>query len=358
MPVVTPVVLSGGSGTRLWPASKAASPKQLHRLIGDDTLIQGTLKRVAQGPDAPFGSAVVICNRAYALQTRQQLAQVDPPPLLILEPFGRNTAACAAVAAAWMISSGNPEGLVLLAASDHHMEDPAPFRKAVADAADAAADGWFVTFGIKPTSPHTGYGYVRRGAPLGPVFEAAAFVEKPNLETAEQYVADGGYYWNAGYFLFRADRMWREMEQRQPKIAAAAKAALTKGDHSDGMILLDSAAFDACPSDSIDYAIMEKADRVALAPVDAAWSDLGSWASIWEASAKDAAGNAVSGDALLIGSSGCLVSSDGPMVAVVDGLDLVVVVKDGAVLVARRDQAQKVKAVVEALKSAGREELL
>ncbi len=358
MPVVTPVVLSGGAGTRLWPASRVASPKQLHRLVGDYSLLQGTLKRVSQGADAPFGPGVVICNRAYAQETRQQLAGIDPAPLLILEPFGRNTAACAAVAAAWKIQEGDPEGLVLLAASDHHMADPAPFRRAVAAAVDAAIEGWIVTFGIKPTAPETGFGYVRRGPALGGVFESAGFVEKPDLETARSYLADGSYYWNASYFLFRADRMWREMEERQPRIAEAAMAALKAGERRDGMIHLDETAFDACPSDSIDYAVMEKADRIALAPVDADWSDLGSWAAIWEASAKDAAGNAVAGEAVLLGSSGCLVNSDGPMVAVIDGLDLVVVVKDGAVLVAPRNQAQKVKAVVEALKAAGRADLL
>ena len=358
MAVVTPVVLSGGSGTRLWPASRTASPKQLHRLVGEHTLLQGTMLRVGQGADAPFGPAVVICNRAYAEQTRQQLEAIQPPPLLILEPFGRNTAACAAVAAAWKMQQGDPEGLVLLAASDHHMADPAPFRAAVASAVEAALDGWIVTFGIKPTAPETGFGYVRRGAPLGPVFESAGFVEKPNLETARSYLVAGDYFWNASYFLFRADRMWSDMQRLQPAIAEAAMAALARGERRDGMIFLDPEAFNACPSDSIDFAIMEKADKIALAPVDAPWSDLGSWAAIWEAQAKDAAGNAVSGAAQLLDSRGCLVSTDGPLVAVIDGLDLVVVVKDGAVLVAPRDSAQKVKTVVEALRAAGREDLL
>ena len=358
MAVVTPVVLSGGSGTRLWPASRTASPKQLHRLVGEHTLLQETLLRVVQGPDAPFGPAVVICNRAYAEQTRQQLQAVQPPPLLILEPFGRNTAACAAVTAAWKILEGDPEGLVLLAASDHHMADPAPFRTAVASAVEAARDGWIVTFGIKPTAPETGFGYVRRGLALGPIFESAGFVEKPNLKTAQAYLADGGYFWNASYFLFRADRMWSEMQRLQPKIAETAMAALTRAERRDGMIFLDPEAFDACPSDSIDFAIMEKADRIALAPVDAAWSDLGSWAAIWEESEKDASGNAVSGAAQLLDSRGCLVSTDGPLVAIIDGLDLLVVVKDGAVLVAPRESAQKVKSVVEALRAAGREDLL
>ena len=357
MSIVTPVVLSGGAGTRLWPASRAAHPKQLHRLVGDVSLMQATLARVAPGPGSPFGPAVVIGNHAYAEQTRAQFEGLDPEPLLILEPFGRNTAACAAVAAAWKAES-DPEGLILLAAADHHMPDPAPFRRAVASAVEAARSGRIVTFGVKPSHPETGYGYIRQGAPLGEVFEAAAFVEKPDVATAEGYLADGGYYWNAGYFLFRADRMLEEMDRLQPAIAQASRAALAAARRTPGVIALDAAAFEACPSDSIDYAIMEKTPLVAMAPVDAAWSDLGSWAAIWDASPKGPGGHVLSGDTVVIGGQGCLVHSDGPTVAVVDGLDLIVVVKDGAVLVAPRRGAQRVKAVVEALKAAGRHDLL
>jgi mannose-1-phosphate guanylyltransferase/mannose-1-phosphate guanylyltransferase/mannose-6-phosphate isomerase len=305
-----------------------------------------------------FGTAVIITNVAHADETRRQLGRLEPTPRLILEPVGRNTAACAAVAALWKARQGEPQGLVLLAASDHHMPDPSAFRRAVAAAMDAAQDGWLVTFGIKPAWPETGYGYVRKGAALGAIFEAAAFVEKPDLATAEGYLADGGYYWNASYFLFRADRMIEELERRQPAILQAAEASLAAASETEGAIALDADAFAACPSDSIDYAVMEKADRVALSTVDAAWSDLGSWDSIWDASPKDAAGNASTGEVLFHDTQGCLVRTDGPVVAVIDAQDLIVIVENGAVLVAPRRSAQKVKAVVEALKRAGREDLI
>jgi mannose-1-phosphate guanylyltransferase/mannose-1-phosphate guanylyltransferase/mannose-6-phosphate isomerase len=356
--IITPVILSGGSGTRLWPVSRAARPKQLRPLVGETSLLAQTLERLAAAEDGLFGQAAIITNTAHLPETLRQIAGVDPPPQLILEPVGRNTAACAAIAALWKAASGDREGLVLLAASDHHMPDPAAFRRAAASAVGAARAGYLVTFGIRPTHPETGYGYVRQGPPFEGIFEAAGFVEKPDLDTARRYLADGGYYWNASYFLFRADRMIEEMKRLQPEILRAADASLARAGREGTAITLDPDAFSACPSDSIDYAIMERADRVALAPVDAAWSDLGSWAAIWDASAKDPAGNAVHGPALLLDARDCLVHSDGPMVAVVDGADLIVVVEDGAVLVAHRASAQKVKSIVDALKKAGREDLL
>ena len=358
MSIITPVILSGGSGTRLWPASRAAFPKQLLRFIGDRTLLQATLDRLSPGPDGLFGPAAILTNVAHAAETRLQIAGFDPQPVLILEPFGRNTAACAAVAAIWAIGRGDPEGLVLLAPSDHHIPDPLPFRRAAAAAVDAARSGRLVTIGIKPAHPETGYGYIRMGGPLGEIFEAAEFVEKPDLETAKAYLADGRYYWNGGYFLFRADRMLEEMARLQPDILQAARAALAAAASSPGTIALDAAAFEACPSDSIDYAIMEKTDRIAMAPLDTAWNDLGSWAAIWEASQKDASGNALFGDVLVLDANDCLVRTDGPQVTVIETRDLVVIVERGAVLVAPKDKVQKVKAIVEALRRAGRQDLI
>jgi mannose-1-phosphate guanylyltransferase/mannose-6-phosphate isomerase len=216
-----------------------------------------------------------------------------------------------------------------------------------------------VTLGVTPTRPETGYGYIRMGEPTDGVFAAEAFVEKPDAGTAQRYLDDGGYVWNAGYFLFRADRMLEEMARFQPAILAACEAAVAKAaPRGADAILLDPEAFATCPSDSIDYAIMEKAERIAVAPMDAGWSDLGSWQAVWEASARDGAGNAVAGPAVLEGSEGCLVQSDGPLVAAVGVRDLVIVVSGGAVLVAPRDQAQQVKALVERLKAEGREDLL
>lgn len=356
MAIITPVIMSGGAGTRLWPTSRGRQPKQLHRLVGEQTLLRQTLERVAPGSDGLFGRAMVICNVAYADESARQLADMDP--VLVLEPFGRNTAACAAVSAAWAVAEGDPQALILLAPADHVVANPEAFRQAVARAVPAARDGRLVTFPIKPTHAETGYGYVRLGEPLGEIFEAGEFVEKPDLPTAEAYLADGRYFWNGGYFLFRADWMLEQVRALQPAIAAASEAALAGAARNGARVALDPDAFAACPSDSIDYAIAEKVTGMAASPFEAGWSDLGSWAAIWEASTKDAAGNATAGDVLLVGAEGCLVQTDGPLVAVVEAQDLVVVVKDGAVLIVPRAQAQRVKAVVDALKAAGRTDLL
>jgi mannose-1-phosphate guanylyltransferase / mannose-6-phosphate isomerase len=356
---IVPVVMSGGAGTRLWPASRQARPKQLHKLAGERTLLQGTLDRMGAGADGLFAAPVVVCNARYADQVRAQLSGLPSPARLILEPFGRNTAAVAACAALWMAREGRPDGLILLAPSDHLMAHEEAFRAAVRRAVPAARAGRLVTLGVTPTRPETGYGYIRMGAPLGDIFEAEAFVEKPDAATARAYLEDGSYVWNAGYFLFRADRMLEEMARLQPAIVAACEKAVGLGSaQGDDALLLDPDAFAACPSDSIDYAVMEKAEAIAVAPMDAGWSDLGSWQSVWEAADQDTDGNAVAGPAILEGAHGCLVQSDGPMVALVGVTDLVVVVSDGAVIVAPRDQTQRVKAVVDRLKAEGREDLL
>ena len=359
MDAIIPVVMSGGAGTRLWPASRAANPKQLHALVGPRTLLQETMERMAPGDDGLFDAPVIVCNRAYADQVRKQLAGLPSPPRLILEPFGRNTAAVAACASAWLAAKGRPEALILLAPSDHRMAATGPFRDAVRRAAGAARDGRLVTLGVTPTRPETGFGYIRMGGALGEVFEAEAFVEKPDAATAQAYLEDGRYVWNAGYFLFRADTMLWEMRRLQPEILAACEAAVAKAaPQGADAILLDPDAFAACPAQSVDYAVMEKSEAIAVAPMDAGWSDLGSWQAVWEDSEKDLDGNAVSGPGVLTDAEGCLVRSDGPTVAVLGVKDLIVVVSDGAVLVAPRDRAQDVKMVVEALKASGREDLL
>lgn len=353
--LVHPVIMSGGAGSRLWPASRAATPKQFHALGGDRTLLRAALDRMSR--EDLFAPPIVVCNLAHAEAVRGTLGAESHGARLVLEPMGRNTAACAA-AAAVLIAEQDPQALILLAPADHLMTDPGPFQAAVEAARPAAIEGRLVTFGIAPTRPETGYGYIRTGAPLGQVREAAAFVEKPDLGTAQRYLAEGDYLWNAGYFLFRADRMIEEMERLQPGILRQAKVAVQNARRDDDQVALDAEAFAACPSDSLDYAIMEKAGCVAVAQVTGAgWDDLGSWAAVWDATPKDAAGNAAPEGSVLVEAEGCLVMSDGPTVALCGVEDLVVVVSEGAVLVTRRDASQKVKQVVDALKASGRSDL-
>ncbi len=358
MTQIIPVIMSGGAGSRLWPISRAAKPKQLHALTGERTLLRETLDRLASAPGV-FGPPVVVCSAAHEAEVRDQVADLEHPPRLILEPMGRNTAACAAVVAYWVAEQTDPTRLVLLAPADHLVASAAAFAEALRLAIPAAREGRLVSLGIRPTHAETGYGYIRLGAPYGDVFEAAQFVEKPDRQTAERYLAHGGYLWNGGYFLFRADRMIEEMERHAPAIAARAREAMRRGETTPaGGLLLDAEAFAAAPADSIDYAIMEKTDRIAVAPLDAGWSDVGSWASVWDASSKDDDGNVLSGDVMAFGASGCFVRTDGPMVATVAVNDLIVIASADAVLVVSRSETQDVKKIVARLTEMKRKELL
>jgi mannose-1-phosphate guanylyltransferase/mannose-6-phosphate isomerase len=358
MTLITPVVMSGGAGSRLWPISRVARPKQLHALTGEGTLLRDTLERLASAPDV-FGPPVVVCSATHESLVREQLAGLDRPPHLILEPMGRNTAACAAVVAYWAAGSGDPSRLVLLAPADHLVSSAGAFAQALKLAVPAAREGRLVSLGVRPTHPETGYGYIRLGEPYGDIFEAAQFVEKPDRETAERYLAHGGYLWNGGYFLFRADRMIEEMERLAPGIAAGARASIDRGSTTGtGALLLDAASFAATPSDSIDYAIMERTDRIAVAPLDAGWSDVGSWASVWDASRKDPEGNAAFGHVMAIGARGCFIRSEGPLVAAVGVKDLIIIATGDAVLIVPRHETQDVKKVVTQLTEMNRRELL
>ncbi len=240
MTLITPVIMSGGAGSRLWPVSRIAKPKQLHALTGDKTLLRDTLDRLAAAPDV-FSPPVVVCSAAHECVVSEQLADMRHPPRLILEPMGRNTAACAAVVAYWIADQGDAARLVLLAPADHLVSSAGAFAEALRRAIPAAREGRLVSLGIRPTHPETGYGYIRLGEPYGEVFEAAQFVEKPDRQTAERYLDHGGYLWNGGYFLFRADRMIEEMERLAPEIAARAREAVTRArPTADGGLLLDS----------------------------------------------------------------------------------------------------------------------
>ncbi len=349
MQKISPVILSGGSGTRLWPLSRTGRPKQLLSLTDAETMLQLTARR-ANDP-VRFDRPIVVANIAHADEIERQLAEVDAPPaLLILEPVARNTAPAIALAAL----SVAPDTLLLVMPSDHVIADVDAFRDAIDAALPLAGDGWLVTFGITPQSPDTGYGYIRTGEELGHgVRRVQSFVEKPDRATAEAYLAEGCYAWNGGIFLFRADAYLAALDEFAPGIGQAARASIAAGTRDGARLHPDAAAFGASPSDSIDYAVMEKAGKVAVAPVDMGWSDVGSWDALHELAAKDDSGNAHHGEVVAIDTSGCLIRTSGPLVAAVGVKDLIVIATGDAVLIMRRGDSQAVKRAVEALKKDG-----
>lgn len=349
---IIPVILCGGAGTRLWPLSRLARPKQLLALTGEATLLQLAAERV-RAPGL-FHPPWLIAGAPQAPAIAAQLGSAMLG-LVILEPVARNTAPAIALAAL----RAAPDALLLVTPSDHLIRDAAAFRDAVARGVPAARDGRIVTFGMTPDRPETGFGYVQRGERIGDgVFEAARFVEKPDRETAQTYLAAGGYDWNGGLLLFRADAMVEALRAHAPDVLAAAEAALAGSSEEDGCLRPDAAAFAAAPTISIDYAVMEKAARVALVPLDAGWSDIGSWDALHQVSVPDEDGNVAHGQAVMAGSKGCLIRSEGPLIAAVGVEDLVIVATRDAVLVMRRGESQRVREVVEALKAQGRDELL
>lgn len=346
--------MSGGSGSRLWPVSRRARPKQFHVLGGERPLIQETALR-SSGP--LFEAPVVVCNAAQADEARRQLSEAGvAPQLLILEPEARNTAPCA-VAAAAILAARDPEALMLLAPADHRIADLDAYRRAVETGREAALGGALAVFGIRPTRPETGYGYIRSDGHDGAWNPVERFVEKPDLAAAERYCADPAYSWNAGLFLFQARVLLEEARRLAPEAARAAEAAAAETVFADGAGVLGP-SFAAAPSISLDYAVMEKTDRAVVVPCDMGWSDVGAWRELWELAAKDEAGNAVDGRAVLAGAERCLVRSDGPPVVAAGVEGLAIVVHEGVVLVSRLDDAQGVKAAVENLAAAGKGGLL
>ncbi|WP_022684278.1 mannose-1-phosphate guanylyltransferase/mannose-6-phosphate isomerase [Sphingobium bisphenolivorans] len=349
-PKIVPVILSGGSGTRLWPVSTPERPKQLLPLTADETMLQLTVQRIASFDAAPVGPPILVANAAHATIIDEQLTDSGIEDyLVLLEPFGRNTAPAIALAAL----EAEASDAMLVMPSDHVIVDLPAFHEAIARALPLVAEGWLVTFGINPDAPETGYGYIKMGQTCGDrIHEVERFVEKPDADRAAAMLAEGNHAWNAGIFMFRADAYLAALERHQPDMLAAAKAALEKAERSGSHISPEPQAFAACPSDSIDYAIMEREDRVACVPVDMGWSDVGSWDSLHAVSTQDDAGNAVRGQALALGARNCLVHTDGPRVTVVDVDDLIVVVSQGEVMILRRGESQKVRQVAEALKNA------
>jgi mannose-1-phosphate guanylyltransferase/mannose-6-phosphate isomerase len=353
--IFIPVVLSGGSGTRLWPASRLTQPKQLLPLVDDRSMLQATIDRVAA-----LGSVarpIIVTNKDHAEATARELSLSGyPDATLILEPVGRNTAAAVAVAAIEAMKGGDP--LMLVLPADHTIGDEAAFRDAVSSAAKAAESGYLVTFGITPSRPETGYGYVRVGELINPkVMRLAEFKEKPDERTAEGYIASGDYLWNSGMFLFKASRYLEELEQHAPDILASSTAASTAARRDGNQVYLDPIAFGEARSDSIDYAVMEKTSRGAVVPTDPGWNDVGSWASLWDMANKDAFGNVLIGDTVAVDTSNSYIRGYDRLVATVGLEDVIVVETPDAVLVAHRDSAQDVRAIVELLGASGRPEL-
>jgi len=341
-----PVLLSGGSGTRLWPLSREAYPKQFLPLVGEHTMLQDTWRRVA-----PLAGAapIVVANEEHRFLAAEQLRLVGVEHAgLILEPVGRNTAPAIA-AAALQAMAGGDDPLLLVLPSDHVVRDPEGFRAAVAAAVPAAEAGALVTFGIVPSAPETGFGYIQAADGDG-VRQVQRFVEKPDAATARGYLEAGGYFWNSGMFLFRASRYLAELERFRPDIVAAVRAAFAAATHDGDFIRLDREAFSACPSDSIDYAVMEKTADAWVLPVDIGWNDVGSWSALWEVSEQDGEGNARHGDVIAVDSRNSYAYAR-RLVALVGVEDLVVVETDDAVLVASKDHVQQVKDVVARLKS-------
>ncbi|MEN9682353.1 MAG: hypothetical protein RIQ99_1572 [Pseudomonadota bacterium] len=337
---ITPVILCGGSGTRLWPRSRAVKPKPFLPLVGDATLFEATLARCPAGAD--FADPIVVAGAAHLEHIDAQLAAA-PGAHMIVEPAARNTAAAIALAALRL-----PEDAVMLVCpSDHHIADPAAFQRAARAAAQLAADGWLVSFGIEATAPETGFGYLQRGEPIGDLgFRTARFIEKPDLARAQQFVADGGYAWNGGIFAFRAGTFMAELAEHRPQIAAAARAAVAAGREEGNRFHPGAAEFAQIESESVDYAVMENTAHAALVPAQMGWSDIGNWDALLAArqsgGAGDAAGNAVRGSAELVGCRNVLVETDGPRVSVIGLEDVVVVVDGGEVLVTTRAGAQLV----------------
>jgi mannose-1-phosphate guanylyltransferase/mannose-6-phosphate isomerase len=348
---ILPVILSGGSGTRLWPLSREAYPKQFLPLVGDVTMLQATWNRVA----AIAGKApIVVANQEHRFMAAEQLRECNvTPQALILEPIGRNTAPAIAIAALQALATGE-DALLLVVPSDHVVRDDTAFHAAVKQAAVAADAGKLVTFGIVPTAPETGYGYIKAHVGEG-VRGVDRFVEKPNLETAQQYVASGEYYWNSGMFLFKASRYLQELEALQPAILSACRTALDKASRDTDFIRLDADAFAASPNDSIDYAVMEKTADAAVVPLDAGWNDVGSWSALWEVSDKDADGNACHGDVIALDCRNSYAYGT-RLIAMVGLEDVVVVETDDAVFVGHKDRVQDVKEIVGLIKRDGRSE--
>ena len=348
-----PVVLAGGTGSRLWPKSRAALPKQFLSLTSNSTMLQDTVTRL-KGTNAE--PPVFICNDAHRFLVAEQLRKKNiEHDGILLEPVGRNTAPAIALAALHATKTGNDPVLLVLAA-DHLIKDQEAFHSAIFKAEALANEGKLVTFGIVPDKPHTGYGYIKAGKVLNVGFEVADFVEKPQPETAKQYVESGDFFWNSGMFMFKASRYIEELGKYNPEMLEVCRRAIETEAPDLDFIRVDSEIFSTCPDDSIDYAVMEKTDSAAMVPLDAGWSDVGSWTSLWETADKDEDGNVCVGDTILEKTRNSYVNAEQRLVSVIGLEDVIVVETKDAVMVAHKDDAQSIKNVVNKLKAEKRPE--
>jgi mannose-1-phosphate guanylyltransferase/mannose-6-phosphate isomerase len=357
---IIPVVLAGGSGTRLWPLSRDLFPKQLINLFSDHTMLQNTVLRLSglENLTAP----IVLCNEKNRFMTAEQFRAIDvTPEAIILEPVGRNTAPAIAVAAL-KACQVHPEAVLLVLPADHHILYPDRFHDALKTGVSFTEKGFLITFGIVPTAPETGYGYIRKGTPLGTrnepdtldgktAYEIERFVEKPDLKTAETYVASGDFCWNSGMFMFKAAIVLEELKKYAPEMVASCEESIAKGREDLDFFRLNPEAFASCPGDSIDYAVMEKTDRGAMIPMDAGWNDLGSWEALWQVGDKDANDNVLKGDVMAHDVKNSYLHSTGRLISAVGLENHIVVETADAVLISPRNRVQDIKRLVDRLKS-------
>ncbi|MDC0101043.1 mannose-1-phosphate guanylyltransferase/mannose-6-phosphate isomerase [Alphaproteobacteria bacterium] len=345
------IIMAGGSGTRLWPLSRANHPKQFLALHGEDTMLQSTFKRL-EGLN--IQSSVTVCNDEHRFFVAEQLRQIDKLGSIILEPIGKNTAPAIAVAA--LASQEDEDPILLVLPADHVIQDEEMFRKTVLGAIPMARSGHLVTFGIEPHEPNTGYGYIKKGKPKEVGFMVDSFVEKPSIELATEFVKSEDYLWNSGMFLFTASRFLEELKKHRPDIYDSCQLSLKDISKDNDFIRINKEAFENCPSVSIDYAVMEKTDDAVVVAMDVGWSDIGSWSSLWDISKKDSRGNAKYGDVIAYESNNSYMRTDEKLIAAIGVDDLVIVSTKDVVFVAHKDRVQDVKVITQQLKDAERTE--